>query len=54
MIGREEPTTPQWHLDAIATAYKVALTEPRGPVYVTIDSGIQEQKVAGEARSDVH
>ena len=52
----EEPTTPQWHLDAIAQAHKVALTEPRGPVYVTVDGGIQEQKIAGDvtdARSEV-
>ena len=44
----EEPTTPQWHLDAIAKAHKVALTAPRGPVYVTLDCGIQEQKIAGD------
>ena len=43
----EEPTTPQWHLDAIAKAHKVALTAPRGPVYVTLDCGIQEQKIDG-------
>ena len=46
----EEPTTPQWHLDAIAKAHKVALTAPRGPVYVTLDCGIQEQKIEGEVR----
>ena len=44
----EEPTTPQWHLDAIAKAHKVALTAPRGPVYVTLDCGIQEQKINGK------
>jgi glyoxylate carboligase len=44
----EEPTTPQWHLDAIAKAHRVALTAPRGPVYVTLDCGIQEQKIEGE------
>jgi acetolactate synthase-1/2/3 large subunit len=44
----EEPTTAQWHLDAIAKAHKVALTAPRGPVYVTLDCGIQEQKINGE------
>lgn len=44
----EEPTTPQWHLDAIAKGHKVALTAPRGPVYVTLDCGQQEQKIAGE------
>ena len=44
----EEPTTPQWHLDAIAKAQKVALTAPRGPVYVTLDCGIQEQKISGD------
>ena len=46
----EEPTTPQWHLDAIAKAHKVALTAPRGPVYVTLDCGIQEQKIDGEVK----
>ena len=44
----EEPTTPQWHLDAIAKGHKVALTAPRGPVYVTLDCGIQEQKIETE------
>jgi acetolactate synthase-1/2/3 large subunit len=44
----EEPTTPQWHLDAIAQAHKIALTAPRGPVYVTLDCGIQEQKIDGK------
>lgn len=42
----EEPTTPQWHLDAIAKASRYALSGPRGPVYVTLDCGIQEQPVA--------
>ncbi|MGE3712004.1 MAG: thiamine pyrophosphate-binding protein [Hyphomicrobiaceae bacterium] len=45
----EEPTTPQWHLDAIAKAHKVALTAPRGPTYVTLDCGIQEQRIGGGA-----
>jgi acetolactate synthase-1/2/3 large subunit len=44
----EEPTTGQWHLDAIAKGHKVALTAPRGPVYVTLDCSIQEQKIEGE------
>ncbi len=44
----EEPTTAQWHLDAIAKAHKVALTAPCGPVYVTLDCGIQEQKIEGK------
>jgi acetolactate synthase-1/2/3 large subunit len=46
----EEPTTPQWHLDAIAKAHKVALTAPRGPVYVTLDCGQQEQRIVGEPK----
>lgn len=44
----EEPTTPQWHLDAIAKAYKIAMTGPRGPVYVTLDCGVQEQRIDGD------
>jgi acetolactate synthase-1/2/3 large subunit len=44
----EEPTTAQWHLDAIAKAHKTALTSPRGPVYVTLDCGIQEQRIEGK------
>ncbi len=44
----EEPTTPQWHLDAMAKAHKVALTAPRGPVYVTLDCGQQEQRIEGK------
>ena len=43
----EEPTTPQAILDAMARGYKTALTPPRGPVYVTLDCGIQEKKVDG-------
>ena len=41
----EEPTTAQWHLDAIAKAYRYAMSAPRGPVYVTLDCGIQEQLI---------
>jgi acetolactate synthase-1/2/3 large subunit len=46
----EEPPTGQSSLDAIAQAHKIALTAPRGPAYVTLDCGVQEQKVAGPLR----
>lgn len=40
-----EPPTAQATVDAIARAYKIATTPPAGPVYVTIDCGVQEQKI---------
>ncbi len=46
----EEPPTAQSILDAIARAYQTALTPPRGPVYVTLDCGIQEQKINGSLK----
>ena len=42
----EEPATGQAILDAIGRGHKIALTEPRGPVYVTIDCGVQENRIA--------
>ncbi len=42
----EEPPTGQAMLDAIGRGHKIALTEPRGPVYVTIDCGVQENRIA--------
>ncbi|MHA1108247.1 MAG: thiamine pyrophosphate-binding protein, partial [Alphaproteobacteria bacterium] len=42
----DDPTTAQSTVDSIARAFKIASTPPTGPVYVTIDCGIQEQKKA--------
>ena len=41
-----EPSTAQATVDAIARAHKIATTPPAGPVYVTIDCGIQDQRVS--------
>jgi thiamine pyrophosphate-dependent acetolactate synthase large subunit-like protein len=46
----EEPPTGQAILDAIGRGHKIALTPPRGPVYVTIDCGVQEARIAGGLR----
>ncbi len=46
----DEPTTGQAILDAIGRGHKTALTEPRGPVYVTLDCGIQEHRIADGLR----
>jgi len=40
-----EPPTAQATVDALARACKIATTPPTGPVYMTIDCGIQEQKI---------
>ena len=42
----EDSPTAQGIVDSIARAYKIASTPPTGPVYVTIDCGIQEEKMA--------
>ncbi|MBI2853923.1 MAG: thiamine pyrophosphate-binding protein [Chloroflexi bacterium] len=34
--------------ESIIRAYRVAMTEPRGPVYVCLDSGLQEEELDGE------
>lgn len=41
----DESITAQGVVDSIVRAHKIATTGPRGPVYVAIDAGLQEQKL---------
>lgn len=41
----DEAVTAQGICDSIVRAHKIATTGPRGPVYVAIDAGVQEQKL---------
>ena len=43
----DEPPTARAILESIARANKIALTPPQGPVYVSIDCGVQEEKIDG-------
>jgi benzoylformate decarboxylase/acetolactate synthase-1/2/3 large subunit len=38
-----EPRSIESVPDTIARAYRIAMSEPRGPVYVALDAGLQEQ-----------
>jgi thiamine pyrophosphate-dependent acetolactate synthase large subunit-like protein len=42
----DDPITAQATIDSIARAHRTALTEPQGPVYVTLDSALQEEVAA--------
>jgi acetolactate synthase-1/2/3 large subunit len=46
----DEPSTGQAILDAIGRGHKVAMTAPTGPVYVTVDCGVQETRIADGLR----
>lgn len=39
----DDPFTAQGTIDSIVRAHRTALTEPQGPVYVTLDSALQEE-----------
>ena len=41
----DEPVTAEGVIESITRAHKIATTGPKGPVYVAIDAGIQEQKI---------
>lgn len=41
----DDPVTGQSTLDALARGYKAAMTPPTGPVYVTVDCALQEQRI---------
>jgi acetolactate synthase-1/2/3 large subunit len=41
----DESVTAEGICDSIVRAHKIATTGPRGPVYVAIDAGVQEQKL---------
>lgn len=42
----DDPVTAQATIDSIVRAHRVALTQPQGPVYVTLDSALQEELAA--------
>jgi thiamine pyrophosphate-dependent acetolactate synthase large subunit-like protein len=37
-------------LESIVRAYRIAMTHPRGPTYVALDAGLQEEKLAAPVR----
>lgn len=39
----DEATTVEGVLDSVMRGYKIANTSPKGPVYIALDSGLQEQ-----------
>lgn len=41
----DEATTVPGMLDSVMRGYKIANTSPKGPVYIALDSGLQETKV---------
>ncbi|MGH2735695.1 MAG: thiamine pyrophosphate-binding protein [Actinomycetota bacterium] len=47
----DEPRSIAAIPEVVARAYRVAMTEPRGPVYVALDAGLQEDVVEGEVAS---
>lgn len=42
----DQPQSLEAVPEALLRAYRIAMTEPKGPVYVCLDSTLQEQKVA--------
>ncbi len=44
----DQPASPVAAREAILRAAWIANTAPRGPTYVTLDAGMQEEKLAGE------
>jgi acetolactate synthase I/II/III large subunit len=45
----DEPRSIQAIPEVMARAHRVAMTEPRGPVYVALDAGLQEEAIEGDA-----
>jgi acetolactate synthase I/II/III large subunit len=41
----EQPASIDSVPEAIARGYRVAMSEPRGPVYITLDAGLQEDRL---------
>ena len=41
----DQPTTIDSVPESIARGYRVAMTEPRGPVYICLDAGLQEDRL---------
>src|SRR5215212_9130011 len=46
----DQPSSIEAIPESLLRAYRIAMTEPRGPVYVCLDAGIQEQRVTGAIR----
>lgn len=46
----DEAVTPEGVCESIARGYKIANTGPKGPVYVSVDAGVQETKLNGGIR----
>ena len=47
-----EPRSVESLSTVMARAYRVAMTEPRGPVYVALDAGLQEQRLEAPVAVD--
>ncbi|MDH3239225.1 MAG: thiamine pyrophosphate-binding protein [Alphaproteobacteria bacterium] len=43
----DEAVTPEAVCESIARGHKIANTGPKGPVYISIDAGVQETKLSG-------
>ncbi|MDX1484135.1 MAG: thiamine pyrophosphate-binding protein [Alphaproteobacteria bacterium] len=43
----DEAVTPEAVCESIARGFKIADTRPKGPVYISVDAGVQEQKLNG-------
>ncbi|HET9149571.1 MAG TPA: thiamine pyrophosphate-binding protein, partial [Alphaproteobacteria bacterium] len=46
----DEPTTVEGVLESLAQAHKIATSQPMGPVYLSVDIGIQEGKLSAPVR----
>lgn len=44
----DEPLDPQALLSGVARGYQLAATAPTGPVYLTLDAGLQEQQLSAD------
>jgi acetolactate synthase-1/2/3 large subunit len=43
----DEATTVEGIIDSVLRGYKIANTSPKGPVYIALDSGLQEEAIKG-------
>lgn len=43
----DEGVTPEAVCESIARGFKIANTGPKGPVYISVDAGVQETKLSG-------
>jgi acetolactate synthase-1/2/3 large subunit len=43
----DEAVTPEAICESIARGHKIANTRPKGPVYISVDAGVQEHKLSG-------